>query len=484
MVDISFSLLLPEIVLIGGGFIIIAIDLIFKRRVGQLILPISILIVATSIYIAINLGGMTADTIMGTFVIDTFAVVMKIVIMLATIFIIMLIDGYKPLENVAISEFIGLILIATSAMCFMVSSGDMVLLYVSIEFTSIISYILVGYLRKSAISIEAGVKYFLFGAVSAGVMLLGMALLYVMTGTTNIIEIVNVITKSSVEPSVILISICLLVVGLAFKMAVVPMHLWAPDVYQGAPTPITAYLSVASKTAGVGAFLRVSFLLSPVLISSSREWVAILSFASITSMILGTVVGMLQNNIKRLLAYSSIAHIGFIIIGVIVGPPLGLIAIVYYVVAYLFMNIGAFTIVVMVADATGGYEIDDYIMLSRRKPVLALLLTVFLVSLIGIPPTVGFFAKFYIFASVINSGYILLAIIGVLSSVIGLFMYARILKVMYLDKKDGVLEKPLNRIPLLSWAVVGMCLIGTFIFGIYPKSIVEIARTCLHMFNG
>jgi len=484
MVDINFSLLLPEIILISGGFFIIALDLIFKKNVRQLLLPISVLIVASAMYLAVNLSTIIASTVMGTFVIDTFAIVMKIVIMLATIFILLLIDGYKPLENVAIGEFIGLILIATSAMCFMVSSGDIVLLYISIEFTSIISYILVGYLRKSEISIEAGIKYFLFGAVSAAIMLLGMALLYIITGTTGIKAIVDAISKGSVEPVIILLSIALFMVGLAFKMAVVPMHLWAPDIYQGAPTPITAYLSVASKTAGVAAFLRVVFWFAPVLSKFSNEWVAILSFVSIASMVLGTIVGMLQNNIKRLLAYSSIAHVGFIIIGVIVGPPLGLIAVVYYVIAYLFMNIGAFTIVVMVADATGGYEIDDYIMLSKRKPALALLLAVFLISLAGIPPTAGFFAKFYIFASAIKSGYILLALTGVLASVIGLFMYARILKAMYLDRKEGVLEKPMNKIPLPSWAVVGMCVIGTFLFGIYPKSIVEIAKICLHLFRG
>jgi len=483
MVDINFSLLLPEIILIGGGFFIIALDLIFRKKISQLLLPMSILIVASSMYLAVNLGGITTSTVMGTFIVDTFAIVMKVVIMLATIFILLLVDGYRPLENVAIGEFIGLILIATSAMCFMVSSGDMVLLYVSIEFTSIISYILVGYLRKSAISIEAGIKYFLFGAVSAAIMLLGMALLYIISGTTNIRIIADKVASGGIDP-VILLSVALFMVGLAFKMAAVPMHLWAPDVYQGAPTPITAYLSVASKTAGIAAFLRITFWFATVLMSSSNSWVVMLSFVSIASMILGTVVGMLQNNIKRLLAYSSIAHIGFIIIGVIVGPPLGLIAVVYYVIAYLFMNIGAFAIVVMVADATGGYEIDDYIMLSKRKPALALLLSVFLISLAGIPPTVGFFAKFYIFASAIRSGYILLAIMGVLTSIIGLFMYARILKAMYFDKKEGILETPLNRIPLPSWAVVGVCLLGTLIFGIYPKSIVEIARTCLHLFNG
>lgn len=484
MVDIDFSLLLPELILIGGAFIIIALDLIFRRRVTWLLLPVSVLIVAFAMYVAIDLAGTIASTVMNTFVVDTFSIVMKVIIMLATIFILMLTDGYKPLGNAHQGEFVGLILLASSAMCFMVSSGDLVMLYIAIEFTSIISYILVGYLRRNPLSIEAGIKYFLFGAVSSAIMLFGMSLLYVLTATTNLGGIVEGIMHGAVNPKIVLVSVSLFMVGLAFKMGAVPMHLWVPDVYQGAPTPITAYISVASKTAGVAAFLRIAFWFAPMLDVASGEWVNILSFVSMASMVLGTVIGILQNNLKRLLAYSAISHIGFIIIGVIVGQEVGMIAVVYYMVAYLFMTMGAFAIVIMVADATGGYELNDYVMLSKRKPSLALLMTIFLISLAGIPPTVGFFAKFYVFAAAIKQGYIMLAIVGVLASVVGLFMYARVLKAMYLDKNDEILKKPFGAIPPPSWAVVGLCLLGTLIFGVYPKPIVEIARYCCNLFGG
>jgi NADH-quinone oxidoreductase subunit N len=359
----------------------------------------------------------------------------------------------------------------------MVSSQDLILLYVSIEFSSIICYLLAGYLKKDKYSLEAGIKYFLFGAISSAIMLLGIALLFSTSGITNIPDLITSITNSTVNPFILLISSGLFIVGLAYKMAAVPLHLWAPDVYEGAPTPITAYLSVASKAAGAAVFLRVVFWLTPTLGVAEIPWKYILYFLSIASMLLGAMIGILQNNLKRLLAYSSISHIGFAIIGVIAGHGLGDMAFIIYIIGYLFMNIGAFAIVTAMGGVTGGYELKDYTGLIKRYPIMSTLLTVFLISLAGIPPTVGFIAKFFIFSAAIQGKFILLAVVGAISAVISLFMYARIMKVMFLDKPTKtMLEEGRKRIPVPAWVTMALCLIGTLALGIYPRPLVDLAE--------
>lgn len=476
--DVNIYLLLPEITLIGGAFVILFVDLIFRSKGEAFLTPLAIITLLVSGWFVANIGYETQTTVYDTFLSDSFAITLKYIILFGTLLIVLLADNYRPLKETSKAEFLTLLLFATSAMCFMVSSQDLILLYVSIEFSSIISYLLAGYLKRNVRSLESGIKYFLFGAVSSAIMLLGIGLLFSTSGITNIpLLIENLVSNGGVDPFILLIASGLFIVGLAYKIAAVPLHLWAPDVYEGAPTPITAYLSVASKAAGAAVFLRVVFWVTPTLGMATLPWEYILQFIAIASMLLGAIIGIMQNNLKRLLAYSSISHIGFVIVGVIVGRGIGDMSVVIYLVGYLFMNLGAFAIVSAYGSATDGYELSDYTGLIQRYPILATLLTVFLVSLAGIPPTVGFIAKFFIFSAAIKGELILLAIAGAISAVISLFMYARILKAMFLDKPtEKMLNEEKKHISVPAWVAMSLCIVGTLVFGVYPRPLVELAQ--------
>lgn len=486
-IDINWALLSPELALIGGALVIFIVDLIFRRRARYLHLPLAIITLAVASWLLSSLGWNYQSTVADSFFTDRAAIFFKLIVYLGTFIILLLAEGYRPLSRYPLPEFTGLILLAASAMSFMVSSKDLILLYVSIEFASIVSYILAGYMRDNVESAEAGLKYFLFGASSSAVMLMGFALLfYVSGGVTNLPAMGQALVENNIHPAFIIIAFGLVAVGLSYKVGAVPIHGWVPDTYQGAPTPIAAFLSVSSKVAGIAVLLRIIIWLLPQESAIMGPWTMILSFSAMASMILGTTVGILQMNLKRLLAYSAIAHIGFVLIGIIVGMnyvtytgnDFGKVSVLIYVAGYLFMNLGAFAIVNMIGNATGGYELHHYRGLASRKPVLALLLAVFLLALAGIPPTVGFIAKFYVLAAAINADFIALAVVGILTSVVSLFLYARVLKVMYMDKppKEEIPSKP---IPAPSWAAVGLCLLGTLLWGIYPGPLIHFAKFCV-----
>jgi NADH-quinone oxidoreductase subunit N len=363
-------------------------------------------------------------------------------------------------------EFYLLLLVSTMGMSLMASSADLVMLFLAIETTSIPLYILAGFYKQDNKSTEAGYKYFLFGAMTSAVMLYGFSLIYGFTGTTDIYAITEMVVSGEVSLPLAIGTLILVMVGFGFKISVVPFHFWAPDVYEGAPTPVAGFLSTASKAAGFAVLMRVLLTVyaDPDLIP---YWVIVVAALSVFSMTLGNALAIPQKNIKRLLAYSSIAHAGYALIGVAALSELGIASVVLYLVVYVVTNLAAFGGVAAFWRISGSDQISDYAALSRRSPKLALILLVTFLSLAGMPPLGGFVAKFFVFAAAVNAGLVWLAIIGVLNAIVGLYYYLVVLKVVYLFRSEEE-DKP---IPMtrpytiaLTILVIGIILLGT-LFG-------------------
>jgi NADH-quinone oxidoreductase subunit N len=344
-------------------------------------------------------------------------------------------------------------------MCLMSSAADIIMLYLAIETTSIPLYILAGFMIRDDKSTESGFKYLLFGAAASAVMLYGFTLLYGFSGTTNIYEIA--LSIQELPLLAVLGSLLLILVGFSFKVSIVPFHFWAPDVYEGAPTPVAGFLSTASKAAGFAVLVRfLMVVFNPVAV---QEWTGILTLISVFTMTLGNILSLAQKNIKRLLAYSSIAHAGYMLIGVVAMSQLGMASVVFYLIGYLLTNLAAFGVVAAFWQVEKTDEITAYAGLSRRAPGLALVLMVAFLSLAGMPPLVGFVAKVFVFAAAVQSGYIWLAVIGVLNSIVGLYYYLTVLKVVYLYRSDKdevpVPIAPAHRMAL-TVLTIGIILLG------------------------
>ena len=362
-------------------------------------------------------------------------------------------------------EFYVLMLVSTVGMCLMASSADIIMLYLAIETTSIPMYILAGFMTNDEKSTESGFKYLLFGAATSTIMLYGFSLLYGFTGATNIHQIAESFYKPRFPEIAIIGSLLLILVGFGFKISMFPFHFWAPDVYEGAPTPIAGFLSTASKAAGFVVLLRV--LVSVFTPSATPEWNNLLAIIAVLTMTIGNVLALAQKNIKRLLAFSSIAHAGYLLIGVVALSQLGITSVVFYLIAYIITNLAAFGIVMTFSLVVGSDEISAYSGLSRRKPGLALAMLVAFLSLAGMPPLAGFMAKLFVFAAAVKVDMVWLAFIGVLNSIVGLYYYLTVLKHVYLFRSDDE-DKPLAISRPYSIAltilVLGIILVGT-IFG-------------------
>lgn len=370
----------------------------------------------------------------------------------------------KPLGQKG--EFYLLLLVSTIGMSLMAASADLIMLFLAIETTSIPLYILAGFYKQDNKSSEAGYKYFLFGAMTSAVMLYGFSLIYGFTGTTDIYAIAEMVVSGEVALTLAIGTLILVMVGFGFKISVVPFHFWAPDVYEGAPTPVAGFLSTASKAAGFSVLMRVLLTVyaDPDVIP---YWVIVIAALSVFSMTLGNALAIPQKNIKRLLAYSSISHAGYALIGVAALSELGIASVVFYLIVYVVTNLAAFGIVAAFWRISGSDQISDYAALSRRSPKLALIMMVTFLSLAGMPPLGGFVAKFFVFAAAVNAGLVWLAIIGVLNTIVGLYYYLVVLKVVYLYRSEEE-DKP---VPLtrpyalaLTILVAGIILLGT-LFG-------------------
>ena len=467
--------ILPEILLVVLVGLILVLDAIWKpeikRSLGWLTAGGLLIVMVISFFVAtpqdqgrLIFGGMIRQ--------DWLSFAFNILFMFAAAITALFAMDMKGVGQKG--EFYVLMLISTLGMSLMASAADIIMLYLAIETTSIPMYILVGFMTHDDKSTESGFKYLLFGATASTIMLYGFSLLYGFTGQTNIYQIALSFSDFQFPKIAALGSLLLILVGFGFKISAFPLHFWAPDVYEGAPTPIAGFLSTASKAAGFVVVLRV---LIAVFIPS--DWIYVLAIVSVLTMTVGNVLALVQKNIKRLLAYSSIAHAGYILIGVVAVSQLGMTSVVFYLIAYLITNLAAFGIVMTFSQVVGSDEISAYSGLSRRKPWLALAMMVAFLSLAGMPPLAGFIAKIFVFAAAVKVGLIWLAFVGVLNSIIGLYYYLTVLKYVYLYRSDDE-DKPLTisrpYTIALSILIFGIILVGT-LFGPWFNLSTQIASS-------
>ncbi|HEY7820341.1 MAG TPA: NADH-quinone oxidoreductase subunit N [Vicinamibacteria bacterium] len=457
----SLKYFVPEIVVVFTMMAVLLLDLVaMKRSRGErrfLILAPAIIGLGIALFYSIQLADSPpAGLFQGMLAQDGFGSVLRCLFIVTSIFVLLFTIQSRELASTHPGELTVLLLTVTASLMWMSNSLNLLMIYLTLETVSIASYVMVGYMKGDRLSNEASLKYVLFGAISTGTMLYGMSLLYGFTGTLELsgIRAALVDQGALVESGpVLMIVIIMVLAGIGFKMATVPFHFWCPDVYTGAPTPVTAFLSVGPKVAGFAVLVRFFYggLAQPegegvFSMVGTVNWQAILIGISVLTMTLGNVAALLQTNLKRLLAYSSIAHAGYIMMGAVVLSGEGIQAMVAYVVVYLFMNLGAFLVLIVVHNGVGSFDIKDYAGIWRRAPLLTLLMGVFLFSLMGIPPFAGFLAKWYVFAAVIREGLGWFAVAGVLNSAIGAFYYIKILKTMFLDGDD--VPAPATPLPL------------------------------------
>jgi len=437
--DMNFRLIVPELFLFLWSLFILFIDLGNQdknpRRTGLL----SLLGLMAALYFTMTTPS---GTLFGeTFIVDSYAQAFKIIFILTAALTILGSIDYVVKRLNHRGEFFSLILLCTTGMMFLSSAGELISMYVALELSTISLYILAAYMKKDLKSTEAGLKYLIIGAASSGILLYGLSLIYGLTGTTVMSEIGERLFLSPGTNLAAYFAIVMFVAGFGFKLAAAPFHMWAPDVYEGAPTPVTAFLSVASKAAGLVAFVRLFF--ESLLIAKS-EWVIILEVMAILAMVIGNVVALLQKNIKRMLAYSSIAQVGYVLVALSAGIGLSVCSMMIFLLAYLFANIGAFIVVIAFSNVTGSEKIEDYAGLMKRSPAAAIIMTIFMLSLVGIPPTAGFLAKYWLFAAAVKEGLYGIVIVAVLTSVISLFYYMNVVRLMVFQspKDDSLISLP------------------------------------------
>lgn len=463
--------LMPEIILTVLALATLMVDLVVKKK--ETIAFISLIGVALFSYV---LMGTPSKTIFnGMFIFDGYSLFFKLVFALNLILTILISLKYIKVEKINLGEYYSLLLFSSLGMMIMASAGDLIVLYLGLELMALSTYILAGFMRDNIKSNEAAIKYFLLGAFASAFLLYGTSMVYGLTGTTNLRDISTFIIEKGIghNPALIL-SMLFIVIAFSFKIAAVPFHMWAPDAYEGAPTSVTAFMSVGPKAAGFAVLGRV-FLTA--FSSIKPQWSAILIPLAILTMGVGNILAISQTNIKRMLAYSSIAHAGYALLGIIAGSVNGLASIMSYMLIYAFMNMGAFAVIIMLrSEGFTGDNISDYEGLAKTHPVAAALMLVFMFSLTGIPPTAGFMGKFYIFMSAIDAGYTWVVIIAVIFSAISAYFYLRI--VMYMYMREPREEVKLTESPALTAALV-ITLIAVVVIGVMPSRVIEFARQAI-----
>ena len=403
---------------------------------------------------------------------DNFALFITIVVALIGLLTIMFSSEVVEREGIPTGEYYTLILFSVVGMMMMASATDLLVIFIALEIMSIAVYVLTGIRRTDAAGTEASFKYFLLGAFSSAFFLYGIAFAFAVSGSTRLDALSAVIGQSAAAPSpLVWLSVGLLLVGFAFKVSAVPFHMWTPDAYEGAPTVVTGFMSTGVKAAAMAAFLRVFLSAFEPL---RGEWTEVVTWIAVATMVVGTVVGVAQTNVKRMLAYSSIAHAGYLLVGLIAAGAIGKSAVLFYLAAYAVANVGAFGVIALIAtrDRPNG-DLTDFTGLWFAKPMLATLMAVFLLSLGGFPPMAGFIAKWYIFAAAVNEGHYALAIVGVLSSVISVFFYLRVVVMMFMSSSKAELEVP--RFGMVGTVGLALAAAATFYLGILPTRLIDLA---------
>ena len=478
---IMLSIVGPELVLVIAALGLMVTDACIKNASEQrLLLWIGLAGILGSLAVAWSQWGREpAYGFSGMVVADNFAAFFSVLFLIAGGLTLLLSDSYVRKNSLAPGEYYSLTLFATSGMVLMARSTDLIMFFLGLEVLSVSLYVLAGYLRTSDKSAEGALKYFLLGAFSTGFLLYGIALLYGASGSTRLADIGTMVAQENLlQQPMLLAGMGLLLTGFGFKIAMVPFHMWAPDVYEGAPSPITAYMSVGVKAAAFAALLRV---FSGSLAGLSAHWRELLWLGSVLTMTLGNVTALLQNNIKRMLAYSSIAHAGYILIGVVGGGETGTAAVLYYLLVYTLMNIGAFAVVIAIEKQDDQQlDIRGYAGIGARHPALGAAMAVFMFSLAGIPPLGGFMGKFYMFSAAVKEGYIGLTIIGVLNSLVSVYYYLRITVMMFMKEPEGEPATPV--FPLTLVMVLIIAVFFTIQMGLFPALYLNFAKSSIKLF--
>ena len=486
----SLSYFVPELILGVAVIVLILLDLFVRRKelLGLGALVAVVLSLITVVWMLPDRGD--AFLFNRMIVHDQFSVFFKVIFALATFATIWMSLDSREVDRMSQGEYYAVLLASSLGMYFMATATNLLMAYLALEFVSLTSYVLTGMLRHDRRSGEASLKYLIYGGVASGAMIYGMSWIFGLTGTMDYAGISAALAAGQGSSLALFIAVLLTLSGFGYKIAAVPFHMWAPDVYTGAPIPITAFLSVGSKAAGFALLLRFFYPGLSVLGADGQwealggaGWPQIILVLSMISMTVGNLAALQQDNIKRLLAYSSVAHAGYMLMGVVVLNDEGLRSILFYLIVYYMMNIGAFAIVMLVANASGREDIESFRGLAWRGGAIpAAAMAVFLFSLAGIPPFAGFIGKFYLFAAVIRAEFYLLALVGGLNSVVSLYYYARIIRTMFLDQPVGG-EETVE----VQWSMGGMLAVltlGTLVFGLYWTPVINIADRSVRFFLG
>jgi len=462
--------ILPELFLSTSILSLLMVG-VFVRRSFKLVNLLTIFSLGLTIVLILNLPDEIIKVFRESYIIDSFAIFMKILTLLFCIFVLISSKEYIKINNIDKIEYPIIILAATLGMILMISSYDLIIFYLGLELQSLSLYILASFKKNDEKSTEAGLKYFVLSALASGLLLYGFSLIYGFTGSTNF----ELISKNLNEDNAgAVFGIVFVIVGLAFKISVVPFHMWTPDVYEGAPTSVTSFFALVPKIAGIAVFIR--FMYVPFF-NIINQWQTIIIFLSIASMILGAVAAIGQTNIKRLMAYSSIGHMGYALAGIATGTNEGVQSTIVYLTIYLVMSLGTFACIFMMRRENIYYEnINDLSGLSKNHPMIALCFLVMLFSLAGIPPLAGFFAKFYIFMSVIEVKMYALAVAGLITTVVSAFYYLRIIKIIYFDKPKKAFDETYD-LGLKFSLIISTILI--LVYFIYPSLLLEIVSSIL-----
>ncbi len=474
----DLSLLTPELILAGGALLLLVYGAFRGARATGGVTLLSILVMALAAMQLVR--GFAQPVEYGydhMLVIDGFSQFVKFLMLISSCLVVGMSFDWLAHEQHKKFEYPILVLLSTLGMMIMVSANDLIVLYVGLELSSLSLYVLAAYDRDNAVSSEAGIKYFTLGALASGIMLFGASLVYGYTGTTNFFTLGQLFTLSTVGYGAI-VGMVMLVVGLSFKISAVPFHQWTPDVYQGSPTPVTMLFATAPKLAALAVFIR---LLMQPFANLLPDWQNILAIIAVASMLVGALGAITQTNIKRLLAYGSIGHIGYMLVGVATGSSEGIKAVLVYSALYLFMSVGTFGFVLFMRRAGEQVEeIKDLAGLSRTHPRAAFFMMLMMFSMAGIPPFAGFYGKMFVFMSAVEAELYSLAVIGVLTSVIAAYYYLKIVKVMYFDEPVQGLER---YVPFVSRVVLTICALVTVLFFLYPSVLLDAADQAVEVFG-
>jgi NADH-quinone oxidoreductase subunit N len=484
---------LPESALVVTFCLAILAGLIF-RKTPKVVSWLVFIGVGAALFFAVKQAGVSQQIFSGMIAVDPFAVFFKSLAAVCTlaIFLFSIFSSEVQTTVKRMTEYYSLLVAMTLGMFLMAGATNVLMMVLAMELTSLSSYIVAGYTKEASDSSEASLKYIIYGAVSSGIMLYGISILFGLTGAMDYAGINHSLTLNAPNYFALLTATIFIVVGFGYKISAVPFHFWTPDVYEGAPITITAFLSVASKAAGFAMmirFFKVIFIDTTILAVPAGmwtslygfEWNKLLAILSVLTMTLGNLVAVWQDNLKRLLAYSSIAHAGYMLMGVVVLSNQGIAAVLIYFMMYLLMNLGAFFVVMLIANKTGSEDISAYRGLGYRAPLIGVAMAIFLISLTGLPPTAGFIGKLYLFAALLEAKWIWLAVVGAVNSVISLYYYARILRYMFLRDPEGLTSSiSLQRSEAILLLVF---VLSTLLFGLYFGPLVDLANASVQMFG-